>query len=73
MKIIDYRSDTVTKPSPQMWEVLKSLDNSNLGDDVEREDPSVIELEKKAAQLVGKEASLFVASGTMGNLLCVLV
>jgi threonine aldolase len=72
MKIFDYRSDTVTKPSPEMWEVLKNLNNSDLGDDVEQEDPSVIELEEKAANLVGKEASLFVTSGTMGNLLSLL-
>ncbi len=72
MRIIDYRSDTVTKPSPEMWEVIKSMDNSKLGDDVERDDPTVLELEAKAAKLVGKEAALFVTSGTQGNILALL-
>jgi threonine aldolase len=40
---VDLRSDTVTKPSPEMWEALKSMDNSRLGDDVFREDPTVNE------------------------------
>ena len=58
MKIIDLRSDTITKPSPEMWEMVKSLDDSNIGDDVFREDPTVNELEKKAAKITGKEASI---------------
>ncbi len=72
LKIVDLRSDTVTKPSPEMWEVLKSLDNTKIGDDVEREDPTVNELEDKAAKIVGKEAALFVTSGTQGNLVSLL-
>ncbi|MFX1320856.1 MAG: threonine aldolase family protein [Promethearchaeota archaeon] len=72
MKIVDLRSDTVTKPSPEMWEVVKSLDNTKIGDDVEKEDPTVNELEDKAAKIVGKEAALFVTSGTQGNLVSLL-
>ncbi|UYP47182.1 hypothetical protein NEF87_003467 [Candidatus Lokiarchaeum ossiferum] len=72
MRIIDFRSDTVTKPSPEMWEVIKSMDNSKLGDDVERDDPTVLELEAKAAKVVGKDAALFVTSGTQGNLISLL-
>ncbi|MFX1370928.1 MAG: threonine aldolase family protein [Promethearchaeota archaeon] len=72
MRIVDLRSDTVTKPSPEMWEALRSLNNSNLGDDVEGEDPTVNELEKKAAKIIGKEAALLVTSGTQGNLISLL-
>ena len=72
MKIFDFRSDTVTKPSPEMWDAIKSMNNSQLGDDVEQEDPTVSELEAKAAEIVGMEAALFVASGTMGNLVSIL-
>ena len=72
MKIIDFRSDTVTKPSPDMWKKLKSLENSDLGDDVEGEDPTVNELEQKAAKLVGKESALLTTSGTQGNLIALL-
>ena len=72
IRIVDLRSDTVTKPSPEMWEMLRSLDNSMIGDDVEGEDPTVNELEEKAAKVVGKEASLLVTSGTQGNLVSLL-
>lgn len=72
MRIVDYRSDTVTKPSPEMWEMLKSLDNTKLGDDVIGEDPTVNELEEKAARVIGKESALFVTSGTQGNLVSLL-
>ncbi|MFW9784410.1 MAG: threonine aldolase family protein, partial [Candidatus Heimdallarchaeota archaeon] len=72
MRNIDLRSDTVTKPSPEMWEMLRSLNNSNLGDDVIGEDPIVNELEEKAAKIIGKEAALFVTSGTQGNLVSLL-
>jgi threonine aldolase len=72
LRIIDLRSDTVTKPSPEMWEAVKSLDNTKIGDDVEREDPTVNELEDKAAKIVGKDAALFVTSGTQGNLVSLL-
>jgi threonine aldolase len=72
MRIIDLRSDTVTKPSPEMWEMLRSLSNSDLGDDVEGEDPTVNKLEEKAAKVIGKEGALFVTSGTQGNLISLL-
>ena len=55
MKIVDLRSDTVTKPSHEMWDFVKSMDNSRLGDDVMGEDPSVNELEENAAKLIGKQ------------------
>lgn len=64
MKIIDLRSDTVTKPSPAMREAIASAE---VGDDVLRDDPTVIKLEQEVARLLGKEASLYVPSGTMGN------
>jgi threonine aldolase len=69
---IDLRSDTVTKPTPEMWEALRGLDNSMLGDDVFQEDPTVNELEFKAAELMNKEAGLLVTSGTQGNLVSLL-
>ncbi|MFW9827201.1 MAG: threonine aldolase family protein [Candidatus Thorarchaeota archaeon] len=72
MRIIDLRSDTVTKPSPEMWEMLRSLDDSNIGDDVEGEDPTVNELEEKAAKIIGKDSALYVSSGTQGNLVSLL-
>lgn len=71
-RIIDLRSDTVTKPTPDMWEALKSLDDSKLGDDVFGEDPTVNELEEEAAKLMNKEAALLVTSGTQGNLVSLL-
>lgn len=66
---IDLRSDTVTLPSPAMREAMS---NALLGDDVYGEDPTVNDLEAKAAALVGKEAALLVVSGTMGNLVSLL-
>ncbi|OCL26920.1 threonine aldolase [Orenia metallireducens] len=69
MKVIDLRSDTVTKPTTKMREVMAYAE---VGDDVYGEDPTINKLEQKAAELVGKEAALFVASGTMGNLLAVM-
>jgi len=62
--IIDLRSDTVTRPTPGM---LKSMFSAKVGDDVFKEDPSINELEKKAAALFGKEAGLYCPSGTMTN------
>ncbi len=62
--IIDYRSDTVTKPSPAM---LEAMMNAKVGDDVFGEDPSINELENMAANMFGMEASLFCPSGTMTN------
>jgi len=67
--MIDLRSDTVTKPSPEMWEVIA---RAEVGDDVYGEDPSVNLLEEKSAQLLGKKAGLFIPSGTMGNLAAIL-
>jgi len=72
MRIVDLRSDTVTKPSPEMWEYIKGMDNSKLGDDVISEDPTVNALEQKSAQIIGKEAALLVTSGTQGNLVSLL-
>ena len=69
MDIIDFRSDTVTWPTETM---RKAMAQAKVGDDVYGEDPTVNELEKKAAVLLGKEASLLVSSGTMGNLAAIL-
>jgi threonine aldolase len=65
LKVIDLRSDTVTLPTPAMREAISQAE---LGDDVFGEDPTVNRLEAMAADRLGKEAALFVASGTMGNL-----
>lgn len=65
MPLIDLRSDTVTKPSPEM---RRAMAEAEVGDDVFGDDPTVNRLEERAAELLGKEAALFVASGTMGNL-----
>lgn len=65
--MIDLRSDTVTKPSEAMRKVMY---NAEVGDDVFKEDPTVNKLEEFAADLLGKEAALFVTSGVMGNQLC---
>ncbi len=69
MKEIDLRSDTVTHPTPEM---RKAMAWAEVGDDVYGEDPTVCRLEAMAAERMGKEAALFVASGTMGNLAGVL-
>src|SRR3954452_25612470 len=65
MPRIDLRSDTVTHPSPAM---RRAMAEAEVGDDVFGDDPTVNALEERAAELLGKEAGLFVASGTMGNL-----
>jgi threonine aldolase len=67
--MIDLRSDTVTLPTPEMREAIASAE---VGDDVYGEDPSVNQLEEESARLLGKEAALFIPSGTMGNLAAVL-
>lgn len=67
--MIDLRSDTVTKPTPAM---RRAMAEAAVGDDVYGEDPTVNALEERVAALLGKEAALFVPSGTMGNLVCVL-
>lgn len=69
-KIIDLRSDTVTKPSPEM---RRAMAEAEVGDDVFMEDPTVNRLQERAAQIFGREAALFVPSGTMGNLTCIVV
>ena len=69
MNIIDLRSDTVTQPTPEMREAMY---RAELGDDVYGEDPTVNRLERIAAERMGKEAALFVVSGTMGNLVALL-
>jgi len=65
MPIIDLRSDTVTKPTPEM---RRAMAEAEVGDDVFGDDPTVIALEERAAELLGKEAGLFVTSGAQGNL-----
>lgn len=65
--MIDLRSDTVTKPTPGM---IAAMMSAAVGDDVYGEDPTVNELQDRVARLTGKEAALFVPSGTMGNQLC---
>jgi len=70
MEYIDLRSDTVTKPTPEMREAMAEAE---VGDDVYRDDPTVNRLEEVAADKLGKEAALFVPSGTMGNLIALLV
>jgi threonine aldolase len=69
MKImIDLRSDTVTKPTPAM---RRAMAEAEVGDDVYGEDPTVNRLQERAAEIFGKEAALFVPTGSMGNQLCV--
>ena len=67
--MIDLRSDTVTQPSPAM---RRAMAEAVVGDDVYRDDPTVRKLEQRAAALMGKEAGLFVSSGTLGNLLALM-
>jgi threonine aldolase len=66
--LIDLRSDTVTRPTPAMRVAMQAAE---LGDDVFHEDPTVNHLEERVAALLGKEAALFVPSGTMSNQICV--
>ena len=69
MSVLDLRSDTVTHPTAEMRRAMASAE---VGDDVSGEDPTVNALEERAAELLGKEAGLFVASGTMGNLVSLM-
>lgn len=69
-RTLDFRSDTVTRPTAEM---RKAMADAVVGDDVLGDDPTVKKLEALAAELCGKEAALYVPSGTMGNLLAVLV
>ena len=70
MRVVDLRSDTLTRPTDAMSRAMAEAD---VGDDVFGEDPTVNRLEEMAADRMGKEAALFVASGTMGNLVSLLV
>ena len=67
--LIDLRSDTVTKPSASMRAAMAAAE---VGDDVFLEDPTLNRLQERAAQLFAREAALFVPSGTMGNLICIM-
>ncbi len=69
MKLIDLRSDTVTLPTPEMME---SISQAELGDDVSQDDPTVNRLQELAARMFGTEAALLVTSGTQGNLVSVM-
>lgn len=68
MNLIDLRSDTVTRPTPAMRRAMAAAE---VGDDVFGEDPTVNRLQDLVAELLGTEAALFVASGTMGNQVCI--
>ncbi|MGE5126270.1 MAG: threonine aldolase family protein [Betaproteobacteria bacterium] len=70
MQVIDLRSDTVTRPTPEM---RRAMAEAEVGDDVYGEDPTVSRLERRVAELVGMEAALFVPSGTMGNAIAIRV
>jgi threonine aldolase len=70
MQPIDLRSDTVTRPTPEM---RRAMAEAEVGDDVYGEDPTVNRLESRAAEVLGMEAALFVPSGTMGNAIAVRV
>jgi len=69
MKVVDLRSDTMTRPTPAM---SKAMAEADVGDDVFGEDPTINKLEAMAAERLGKEAALYVVSGTMGNLVSLL-
>ena len=64
LETIDLRSDTVTKPTPAMWTAMASAE---VGDDVYGEDPTVNRVQARAAEIFGREAAIFVPTGTMGN------
>lgn len=69
-RIIDLRSDAVSQPTERM---RVAMANAVVGDDVLNDDPTVQELERKCAELFGKEAALFVPTGVMGNLISIMV
>ncbi|CAF1111968.1 unnamed protein product [Rotaria sordida] len=69
LSFIDLRSDTVTKPTVGM---RQAMFNTNVGDDVYGDDPTVLELQEMIAKLLKKQAPLFVPSGTMVNLISIL-
>src|ERR1700730_10279646 len=68
-RVVELRSDTFTLPTESM---RKAMATAEVGDDVWDEDPTIHRLQERAAEMVGKEASLFVPSGTMGNLCALL-
>ncbi len=68
LSLIDLRSDTVTKPTAEMRAAMAAAD---VGDDVYMEDPTVNRLQERAAEIFGREAAIFVPSGTMGNQIAV--
>lgn len=68
--IVDLRSDTVSHPTDSMRNAMAIAE---VGDDVFGEDPTMIELERQSAEHFGKEAAMFVPSGTMGNLISIMV
>ena len=68
--VVDLRSDTVTRPTAEM---RRAMAEAEVGDDVYGEDPTVNRLEKRAAEIFGKEAALFVPTGCMGNLIAIKV
>src|SRR5947207_5595288 len=69
-QMIDLRSDTVTRPTPEM---RRAMAEAEVGDDVSGEDPAVNRLERRAAEIFGKEAALFVTTGCMATLICIKV
>ena len=69
MDVIDLRSDTITQPTEEM---RRAMAEAEVGDDVFGEDPSINQLQERAAELMGKEAGLLTSSGTMGNLVAIL-
>jgi threonine aldolase len=69
-QVVDLRSDTVTRPTPEM---RRAMAESEVGDDVYGEDPTVNRLEARAAEIFDKEAALFVPTGCMGNLIAIKV
>src|SRR5438874_12423639 len=70
MPTIDLRSDTVTKPTPEM---RRAMAEAEVGDDVYQEDPTVKKLEETVAELLGKEAALFTPTGCMANQLAIKI
>ena len=69
MRLIDLRSDTVTQPTPEM---RRAMAEALVGDDVYQDDPTVNRLEQEAARRLGKEAALFLSSGTQSNQVAVM-
>lgn len=70
MELLDFRSDTVTRPSPEM---RRAMAEAEVGDDVLDHDPTLARLEARVAELLGMEAALWVPSGSMGNLIALML